>query len=365
MNRTVRCHLSWVENDSALPSVQLLASASQAAVPASRSRSADRRSLSVVSYAPRMRRMLGLGIFFLFLVACTSSSEGQTSKAQTSPFLGLGEPELFDGTDSFGVGCPNGWSYQDASGMGVPAIRFQPAEPLPGGIDSVIFAAGGSRIELDVQVPDDPESLLEQLTRLFDADVDEQYVGKWDDRDAVWFRGRVQDDFLSTEEKVDGFVAAVKDSAGEWRGYLIDSYPQGVYEAALSEVVAGFQPVDLQAIPSIDPSMEPMSGTCEGVFGSVSPPLVQRTEGDHRHVRHSSHRPGDRPGFVYRSHTWTQGLLFASRPRCNERRGCTIASSVHLTDGHQRGGPGGDATIGGRAPRQVLSRRNEAGIARP
>ena len=230
-------------------------------------------------YAPRMRgKMLGLGIFFLFLVGCTSSSEGQTSEAQASSFLGLGEPELFDTTDSFGVGCPNGWSYQDASGSGVPGIRFRPAEALPGGIDSVIFAVGGSRIELDVQVPDDPERLLEQLTRLFDAEVDEQYVGTWDDRDAVWFRGRVQDDFLSTDGKVDGFVAAVKDAAGEWRGYLIDSYPQGVYEAALSEVVAGFKPGGLQATPTIDPSIEPISGTCEGVFGSVSPPHVQRTE---------------------------------------------------------------------------------------
>jgi hypothetical protein len=223
-------------------------------------------------------RMLGLGICFLFLVGCTSSSEGQRSEAKTSLFLGHGEPELFDTTDSFGVGCPDGWSYQEASGFGVPGFRFRPAEALPGGIDSAIFAVGGSRIELDVQVPDDPERLLEQLTRLFDAEVNEQSVGKWDDRDALWFRGRVQDDFLSTEEKVDGFVAAVKDAAGEWRGYLIDSYPQGVYEAALSEVVAGFQPGGLQATPSIDPSMKPMSGTCEGVFSSVSPPPVQRIE---------------------------------------------------------------------------------------
>jgi hypothetical protein len=216
-----------------------------------------------------------MAVLAVALLCCTSKSPESTR----SGFLGLGPPEVFDQTGSFGVGCPDGWTYRRVGLFGVPGILFQPADPLPGGISGGIFALGGVSAAIGIREPsDDPHDLQAQLRTQMAARVGEQRVGAWGDHDAMWFSGLVRDDVMSSEGRTDGFVAAVKDDAGTWHVYYITSAPKGIFADALSEVVAGFQPGRLDPTPSIAPSTAPSGGTCEGVFDSVSPPPVQQTE---------------------------------------------------------------------------------------
>jgi hypothetical protein len=128
--------------------------------------------------------------------------------------------------------------------------------------------------------PDAPDAFLRMLEDHFKATGVEEHIGQWDGESALWFRGRIKNDTLTSDDtqSLDGFVAAVKDATGKWNTFLIASYPIGVYADAFSQTVGGFRPLVDSRLDDRNP-LAPATGECSGFFSEVvSPPPYQPIE---------------------------------------------------------------------------------------
>lgn len=218
-----------------------------------------------------MTRAQVLGLIWLFVLSCTQATE--------SVFFQLGgSPELRQSAGLFEIGCPDGWSYSDQGPLG---LVFRPPEPLPGGIDSFIYAVAGAAVAQPPgsNVSDAPDAFVAKLEGRFRAQhVEEERIGLWHGESALWFRGRIKEKSLTGDdtEYLDGFVAAVKGaSGGRWLVFVLASYPADVYSDAFSQTVEGFRPL-ANSLVEYEKQEIIESGECSGFFSEVSPPPYQR-----------------------------------------------------------------------------------------
>ena len=228
-----------------------------------------------------MSRTMTVLIAALVAGACVAESEQTKSPSADPGVFALGAtPELHVPGTQFEIGCPDGWRYK---GYGGPAgfIFFEPPKPLPGGIESFIGTFWGQEgMSIGSKPPDAPDAFLRMLVDDFKATGVEEHVGLWDGKSALWFRGRIKSEPLTSDDtqSLDGFVAAVKGATGEWNTFLIASYPIGVYEEAFSQTVGGFRPL-LDSQPDDGDPLAPATGECSGSFSeAVSPPPYQPIE---------------------------------------------------------------------------------------
>lgn len=151
-------------------------------------------------------------------------------------------------------------------------------QPLPVGIESFIGAFWGKEeMFTGSKPPDAPDAFLRMLEDHFRATDAEEHVGLWEGDSALWFRGRIRSETLTSDDaqSLDGFVAAVKGETGEWNTFLIASYPANVYADAFSQTVSGFRPL-VDSLPDNDNSLALTTGECSGSFSEVvSPPPYQ------------------------------------------------------------------------------------------